>query len=524
VATLENRSRYCVSVKNRDDLTAFFPFSKFAATQAHMASLRQQGLKPKATQLDEHWLVRIRQTGFPAEQATFKSRAEAEQYVLKVEEERSRGLFVDYTKAHRTSFAEVLVTYMERELTAQKKSAQMVRYKIEGWLEDSGPKGVVLLQAHRERQRESGAAVRSARFKMRQPSTEVDWIHKKLSEVTTLDIEDFIKERLEAVEPGTVDREIDILQSVFRVAINSWDFNLAKNPMNGVRRPKYFNERDRRLRPGEEKKLREALTREDLDRCTEPVLKALTAQPMGHQKFSSNSARKKELAKVRKDLLSQAQIQAHVIPYLQAFFDFQLMTAARRSETLKLKWSDIDFEEKTAFLAETKNGRPRKLSLREDLVHILRQLPQTTEFVFPMTVDYLAGAWGRACHECGIVDLHVHDLRHEAISVVAETGHFSLPELQQFSGHRDVRMLMRYAHLCASRLAHKLDACFADKEQVRIHHGRRLLNKLSSVKVSDVTGPESTDATPLPRPEQQLPETSSGRGNVIEFPKTKRLA
>ena len=39
MATLENRSRYCVSVKNRDDLTAFFPFNKFAATQAHMALL-----------------------------------------------------------------------------------------------------------------------------------------------------------------------------------------------------------------------------------------------------------------------------------------------------------------------------------------------------------------------------------------------------------------------------------------------------------------------------------------------------
>ena len=37
MATIENRSRYQVTVKNRDDLTKKFPFDKFSAVEAYMA-------------------------------------------------------------------------------------------------------------------------------------------------------------------------------------------------------------------------------------------------------------------------------------------------------------------------------------------------------------------------------------------------------------------------------------------------------------------------------------------------------
>ena len=42
----------------------------------------------------------------------------------------------------------------------------------------------------------------------------------------------------------------------------------------------------------------------------------------------------------------------------------------------------------------------------------------------------------------GIVDLHYHDLRHEAISRFFEKG-LSIPEVSLISGHKDVRQLMR---------------------------------------------------------------------------------
>lgn len=58
----------------------------------------------------------------------------------------------------------------------------------------------------------------------------------------------------------------------------------------------------------------------------------------------------------------------------------------------------------------------------------------------------------------GIVDLHFHDLRHEAISRLVERGTFDLMEVAAISGHKSLSMLKRYTHLRAQRLVRKLDA------------------------------------------------------------------
>jgi hypothetical protein len=191
-----------------------------------------------------------------------------------------------------------------------------------------------------------------------------------------------------------------------------------------------------------------------------------------------------------------------VVPYLQVFYLFQVMTAARRGETLGLPWQYVDFDAKTAFLPETKNGRPRKLALREDLVELLRDLPRGTERVFDVGVDYVVGAWNKACTMAGITDLRIHDARHEALSRLAESGKFTLPELQVFSGHRDLRMLMRYAHLCSSRLAKKIDDCFKDGRKFRVHRGRKVLNKAAEMPLSSLTAvtEESVAVASLPAP------------------------
>jgi integrase len=54
----------------------------------------------------------------------------------------------------------------------------------------------------------------------------------------------------------------------------------------------------------------------------------------------------------------------------------------------------------------------------------------------------------------GIEDLHFHDLRHEAISRFFEMG-LTVPEVASISGHRDTRMLLRYAHADRGRILEK---------------------------------------------------------------------
>lgn len=55
-------------------------------------------------------------------------------------------------------------------------------------------------------------------------------------------------------------------------------------------------------------------------------------------------------------------------------------------------------------------------------------------------------AFTRACKDLGIVDLHLHDLRHEGTSRLFETG-FQIPQAALVTGHRDWKMLRRYIHL-----------------------------------------------------------------------------
>ena len=128
----------------------------------------------------------------------------------------------------------------------------------------------------------------------------------------------------------------------------------------------------------------------------------------------------------------------------------------RRSEILKLGWTDIDFTNGFAFLYDTKNGEDRKVPLTKKCMKLLQKVPQSHEKVFPITANCLRLAWGRARAKAEITDLRFHDLRHEAISRFFEKG-LSIPEVSLISGHKDVRQLMRYTHLKINNLIDKLN-------------------------------------------------------------------
>src|SRR3546814_1523879 len=116
-----------------------------------------------------------------------------------------------------------------------------------------------------------------------------------------------------------------------------------------------------------------------------------------------------------------------------------------------------------------------------------------------MTFDYLKNAWQRMRATAGIEDLHLHDLRHEAISRIAETGKFSLVDLQSISGHLDVRMLLRYSHLSSKKLANRLDEALAEDEVRQPHRVRLRLGQaapLSMRSVLDLSLEVAAVATP----------------------------
>jgi len=107
-------------------------------------------------------------------------------------------------------------------------------------------------------------------------------------------------------------------------------------------------------------------------------------------------------------------------------------------------------------IPDSKNGHPRQVILTHKAIEVLRGLPPNAGRVFPMSPNALRLAWERIRRRAGCPDLHFHDLRHEAISRFFEMG-LTTPEVASISGHRDIRMLMRYAHPMRQRIIEQMD-------------------------------------------------------------------
>jgi len=116
----------------------------------------------------------------------------------------------------------------------------------------------------------------------------------------------------------------------------------------------------------------------------------------------------------------------------------------------------------------TKNGSSRDVPLSPRALETLRDQVKTSEvYVFPLSPNAFKLAFHRGLKRARryhlqtkqpdprmFVDLRFHDLRHEATSRLAET--FQAHELAKITGHRDLRMLLRYYHPKAEDLARKM--------------------------------------------------------------------
>ena len=111
------------------------------------------------------------------------------------------------------------------------------------------------------------------------------------------------------------------------------------------------------------------------------------------------------------------------------FFMVSLLTGARKSNVLAMRWKDINFNAATWRIEETKNGEAQTVHLPSQAVELLkaRKLDSDSSWVFPGNgkSGHLADpkkAWARILSEAGIDDLRIHDLRRTLGSYQAATG------------------------------------------------------------------------------------------------------
>jgi integrase len=235
-----------------------------------------------------------------------------------------------------------------------------------------------------------------------------------LSNVSGAMASQYRDDRLKVVKSPTVRRELVILRHVFEVARREWGLPLNDNPVRQIKLPQDGPSRERRLLGGDEAKL-------------------------------------------------YAAIGKRSAWYLHPFIVLLVETAMRRGELISIRWRDIDFAHSTLLILKTKNGYSRRIPLTPKALRTFRSLRRKRSReavgqdgrVFPITANAIRLAWERLRTRAGLTDLHLHDLRHEAISRFFELG-LSLAEVALISGHREPRMLSRYTHLRPERVAVKL--------------------------------------------------------------------
>ena len=393
---ITNRSPYQVLVRADATKSRQFSFADRSLAEEYQRALEDSGLKTRLSQLETSFQLRLRRKGIKQQTLTFDTFAQAEQALLKMESDLSVSIVRDYAVAARTSLRELMERYLD-EVVPTHKGEDVERVRIRRMLREEA------------------------------------FVDKKLAALSTEDLQDFIQDRLTEVRPSTVDRELDLVAQTLNYSADVWKIASPDNPLKGLRRPKYFNERDRRLSEDEEERL------------------------LGAARDDEN-------------------------PFVEAAIILALETAMRRGEVLRLTGADVNFERRFMLARDTKNGRDRKVPMSARAAQVVRNLmaAQSDEGadhgrpLLDLTANALKKAFfNRVIPASGVADLHFHDLRHESISRLAESGRFQLIDLQAISGHRDMRMLQRYTHLCSTVLAEKMDQISLTSTREYIHRGRK---------------------------------------------------
>jgi integrase len=141
-----------------------------------------------------------------------------------------------------------------------------------------------------------------------------------------------------------------------------------------------------------------------------------------------------------------------------------ITTGARKGELTSLRWNNIDFKRKTAYIETTKNGQPKVLPLTDDtVIELLKFNEDDDSLIFKSKIRYdvaycFTKPWKKALEQADIQNFRFHDLRHTTASYLAQSG-ASLLEIADVLGHKQIQMTKRYAHLC-------------------IDHKQRLINKV----------------------------------------------
>lgn len=352
-----------------------------------------------------YWQAIIRRQGHKTQSQTFPLKSDAEAWARDRERDMDRGIFVDRREAETTTLRTALGRYL-KQVTPTKKSKSSEERLISAWLE------------------------------------RLELVDKPLAALKTSDFVEFRQSRLEIVSSQTVRHELKLISHLYNIAAREWSIPV-ENPLKSMKMPPQGKARERRVSKPEEIYLLAA---------------------------ASDSGARDKNGKSRAN------------PWIAPAIRFALSTAMRQGEILGVEGQHIDRAKRSATLVDTKNGDRRVVPLAPSALAVLDALPVRAIRgpVFQTTAEALRQSWRRAvrrarrayladCKSIGIepdpnflVDLHFHDLRHEAISRLFELRpQIDIMRIAQITGHKTLQMLKRYTHLHSEDTADMLAAAGA---------------------------------------------------------------
>jgi len=237
-----------------------------------------------------------------------------------------------------------------------------------------------------------------------------DVAEKRCSDITSEDIVAFA--RALPVQPQTVQNYLSHLRAVFAIARPAWGYPLDEQAIKDAFKV------TQRL----------GLTSRSRERNRRPTLDEL------------------DLILEHFGVIKQRRPRS--VP-MQKIIVFAIFSTRRQEEITRITWNDY---EKTRVLVRKmkhpgdKEGNDTWCELPPEAAAVIESVARTDARIFPYSTDAISAAFTRACDILGIEDLHFHDLRHEGISRLFETGR-TIPQVATVSGHRSWHSLQRYSHL-----------------------------------------------------------------------------
>lgn len=137
-------------------------------------------------------------------------------------------------------------------------------------------------------------------------------------------------------------------------------------------------------------------------------------------------------------------------PHQCIYFWMLILTGSRSSEMKYLRWENVDFQNSSIYIGETKNGDPQWLPVPIEAVAMLNYLPRNGELVFP------ACRYDKKWREIrqlipSLRDVRLHDLRHTTASHLLQLGNH-MRVVGEILNHRSLEATNRYAHLARQHL------------------------------------------------------------------------